>query len=348
MTKFRRRAICLTALLVVGAVASASGQVKSGSPLGFLFSPAHLPNPTDQDVVQGVLEIAAVGGHGSFMFEWQTGSSGLTLTQQVVPLFRQFGLQVFLQFSPTGIGAPTPPDGLTASFADPAVRSRFLQDVASLAALKPDYLNLGAEINLLYYLNKTEFASYQSLYQQAYTSVKTISPNTQVGVSYHMDLFFGDQEFNLPTDLGPQDFIGFTTYPAWTVYKGFYPAPDQLAAAYYDRIRLVIPTAPVFFTEVGWPSGGLGSMDDQNKYISSLPQYFAKTNPALITFAMQHDSNYFQVDLLNQAQILTLQGFQVDPTELFNELNSMGLLSWDGPPKTAYISTQSLDFNAAN
>jgi hypothetical protein len=349
MSEFRSRSIFVTALLIffLVAAASANGQVQSNSRLGFLFSPAHLPNPSNQDVVQAVLEIGAIGGHGSFMFSWQDGSTALAQAQQVAPLFRAFGLKVFLQFSPTGIGAPAPPDGLTASFADPAVRSRFLQDIASLAALKPDYLNLGAEINLLYYLNKTEFANYQTLYQQAYASVKSISPNTQVGVSYHMDLFFGDQEFNLLTDLGPQDFIGFTTYPAWTVYKGFYPAPDQLAAAYYDRIREVIPTAPVFFTEVGWPSGGLSSMSDQNKYISSLPKYFAKTNPALITFALQHDSNYFQVNLLNQAQILTLQGFQVDPTELFDELNTMGLLSQEGPPKTAYLSTQTLNFNTA-
>lgn len=333
-------------LLALGIfIGAASGQVKSTSPLGFLLSPAHLPNPTNEDVIRALMETGGIGSHGSFMFEWQTGNVGLTQTQQLVSLFRHFGLKVFLQFSPTGVGAPTPPDGLVASFADPDVQGRFLHDVGELAALKPDYLNLGAEINLLYYLNRDEFSSYKTLYQKAYSVIKSISPSTQVGVSYHLDLFFGDQEFNLSTDLGPQDFIGFTTYPAWTVYKGFYPAPDEFSEDYYDRIPTVIPDRPVLFTEVGWPSGGLGSLNDQNRYIASLPRYFAKTNPTLVTFAMQHDSNYFKVELLNKVQLATLQGFNVNATELFDELNTMGLLAWDGLPKPAYITAQTLEFN---
>ena len=324
--------------------AFAAAQAKTNSPLGFLFTPANIPNSTSQDVVQAALEIAAVGGHGSFMWEWASGTVGYSQVQGVVPLFRQLGLKVFLQFSPTGIGQVTPPDGLPQTFSDATVRQRFLDDVAKLASQKPDYLNLGAEINLIYYLNKNEFTQYKSLYQQAYNEVKSISPNTQVGVSYHLDLFFGDNEFNLLTDFGPQDFIAFTTYPAWTVYKGFYPAPDQMATLYYDRIRMVIPNKPIIFSEVGWPSAGLGSATDQDKYVQSLPRYFANVKPVLVTFAMEHDSDHFRVEMLDQAQVLILQGFQVDPTELFAELNSMGLLSHDGPPKPAYISAGTLTF----
>ena len=338
----------MCALILIGAMclafpANAVAQAKN-SPLGFIFTPAHIPNVTSTDVVQAALEGAAIGGHGSFLWEWASGNVGYSQVQGVVPLYRMLGQKVFLQFSPTGIGQVTPPDGLAQSFADPTVRQRFLQDVSNLAALKPDYLNLGAEINLLYYLNRTEFNNYATLYQQAYQNIKQISPNTQVGVSYHLDLFFGDTEYNLLTDLGPQDFVAFTTYPAWTVYRGFYPAPDQMSTLYYDRIRLVIPTKPVIFSEVGWPTAGLGSVADQDKFVSSLPRYFAKVKPVLVTFAMQHDADHFRVEMLNQAQVLILQGFQVDPAELFAELNSMGLLSWDGPPKPAYITAGTLNF----
>ena len=37
-------------------------------------------------------------------------------------------------------------------------------------------------------------------------------------------------------------------------------------------------------------------------------------------------------------------GFEVDPAELFSELNSMGILSWDGPPKPAWFAAMGLIF----
>ena len=334
--------IATCALLIIPVAASA--QAKTDSPIGFEFSPAHAPNPTSQDIVQAALEIAAVSGHGSYMWEWKSGDAGYTTMQGVVSLCRLLGLKVFLQLSIAGVGQVAPPDNLPQSFADATVRQRFLDDVAKVASLKPDYLNLGAEANFIYYFNPNEFPLYVSLYQQAYNKVKSISPNTQVGVSYHLDLFFAKSEFNLLTGLGPQDFIAFTTYPAWTVYQGYYPAPDQMAAAYYDRIRLVIPNKPVIFSEVGWPSAGLGSQSDQDKFVRSLPRYFANVKPVLVTFAMEHDIDHFSVDAFNNLQLLVLEQSGVDIVELFLELNTVGLLSTDGPPKQAYISAGSLNF----
>jgi hypothetical protein len=351
MVSMKSRSVRIQASTIIAAFAllmipvAASAQAKTNSPIGFEFSPAHDPNPTSQDMVQAALEIAAVSGHGSFMWEWETGDSGYTMMQGVVSLYRRLGLKVFLQLSIAGVGQVAPPDNLPHSFADATVRQRFLFDVAKAASLKPDYLNLGAEANFIYYFNPNEFPLYVSLYQQAYNAVKSISPNTQVGVSYHFDLFFAKSEFNLLTDLGPQDFIAFTTYPAWTVYQGYYPAPDQMAAAYYDRIRLVIPgTTPVIFSEVGWPSAGLGSQSDQDKFVRSLPRYFANAKPVLVTFAMEHDTDHFSVDAFNNLQLLALQQKGVDIVELFLELNTVGLLSTDGPPKQAYISAGSLNF----
>jgi hypothetical protein len=323
-----------------------NAQAKTGTPLGSVVTPAHSPAPSDQDVAQAIKEIAVIGGSGSFIWSWADGDPGYQLMQTFTTLFRQVGLKVFLQLSPTGVGSPAPPNSLPKTFTDPQVQAQYLSDVSRLAALHPDYLNLGSEINLMYYLQPAEFAAFEPLYQQAYILVKQISPQTQVGVSYHMDLYFGYNEFNVPGLLGTQDFIGFTTYPSWTVYKGVYPAPDQIPTAYYDRIRAVFPTQPIVFSEVGWPSGGLGSLSDQEKYVAALPKYMAIVQPVLITWTMQHDVDYFHVASLSQQQINILLGFNVDPTELFNELNSMGMLTWDGPPKPSWVTASSLVFSA--
>ena len=319
------------------------GQVKGG-PFGSMFTPAHWPNPTDQDILQAILEIGAIGGHASYMWQWSDGDPSYVQMQQLTPLFRQYGLSVFLQLSPTALGTPSPPDNLPPTFTDPLTQARYLSDVQNLASLRPDYLNLGAEINLMYYLQPTEFKAFEPLYRQAYALVKQISPGTQVGVSYHLDLYFGDNEFNIVDELGTQDYIGFTTYPAWSVYKRFYPSPDQMQSVYYDRIRLAIPTAPIVFSEVGWPTGGLGSLADQAAYVSALPKYMTIVNPVLITWTMEHDADNFNLGNLSQEQIQILLGFQVNPRELFDELDTMGLLSTDGPPKPSYITAESLVF----
>jgi hypothetical protein len=319
-------------------------QAKAGTPLGSVVSPAHSPTPSDQDVAQAVKEIAAIGTCGSFIWTWSNGDPEYQLMQTLTTLFREVGLKVFLQLAPTGIGSPAPPNGLPKTFTSPLTQAQYLNDVRRLAALRPDYLNLGAEINLMYYLQPAEFNAFVPLYQQAYALAKQTSPQTQVGVSYHLDLYFGYNEFNVPALLGPQDFIGFTTYPAWTVYKGVYPAPDQIPLAYYDRLRVVFPTQPIVFAEVGWPSDGLGSLSDQDKYVSALPKYMAKTQPALVIWVMEHDVNNFHVSELSQEQINILLGFNVDPTELFNELNSMGMLLSDGPPKPSWVTASGLVF----
>ena len=319
------------------------GQVK-GDPLGSMFTPAHWPHPTDQDVLHAILEIGAIGGHASYMWQWGDGNSSYLQMQALTPLFRQYGLKVFLQLSPTALGTPAPPGGLPPTFTSPQTQAQYLSDVQNLASLHPDYLNLGAEINLMYYLQPAEFAAFEPLYQQAYALAKEVSPSTQVGVSYHLDLFFGDNEFNIVDQLGPQDYVGFTTYPAWTVYEGYYPAPDQLQTVYYDRIRLVIPTAPVVFAEVGWPTGGLGSLADQAAYVSALPKYMAVTNPVLITWCMEHDAANFNLGRVTPQQFQLLLGFHLDPREFFDELDTMGMLSTDGPPKPSWITAETLVF----
>ena len=342
-----RRTLLAAGLLLATLFASlaipSAAQVKSG-PMGSMFTPAHWPNPSNQDVLQAILEIGAIGNHASYMWQWADGQASLQQMQALTPLFRQYGLKVFLQLSPTGLGAPAPPNQLPATFTDPQTQAQYLSDVKQLALLQPDYINLGAEINLMYYLQPAEFKAFEPLYQQAYALVKQVSPSTQVGVSYHLDLFFGDSEFNLIDELGPQDYIGFTTYPAWTVYDGYYSAPNEMETVYYDRIRSVIPTTPIVFSEVGWPTGGLGSMADQAAYVSALPKYMAVTKPALITWTMEHDAANFNVAALSAEQIQILQNFDVNPQELFNELDTMGILSNAGPPKPAWVTAETLSF----
>lgn len=340
-------ALSVAALLAApGWTTAASAQAKD-SPFGVLLTPAHMPTPRDGDLLQSLQETAHVGGHVSYMWEW-ADNTGFENIAALMPLYRAFGLKTFLQMSPTAIGRPVPPDGMAASFANPDVRSRYLADVERVAALQPDYMNLAAEINLLHHvdgeLGTSQWSEYATLYREAYTRAKAISPNTQIGVSFHLDLLFGYEQYALIEELGEQDYVGFTTYPSWLVYKGVFASVDDIPVEYYDRVRIVVPEKPIVYAEIGWPSAGTGTYASQAEYVAALPRLLHGSAPVLMTWAMLHDVDHFKVEWLTEEQWEVLRGFDLDPVVLFAELNSMGLLFWDGPPKPSWLEAIELIF----
>jgi hypothetical protein len=312
---------------------------------GVNFTPAHIPDSTDSDSVQALAESAAIGNHISYIWEWGGDEEkGFSDASQITKAARLLNLKVFLQITPTGLGAPSvPPDLVPAGFGDPAVRQRFIEDAKRLAGLEPEYLVLATEINLLYHLNRPEFDQFRTLYQEAYRAVKDVSPATKIGVSYHMDMFFGFAQEGLLSLMTPRDFVAFTAYPAWLVYKGMYKTVADIPVSWFGKIRIFI-SGPVIFSEIAWPTGGFGNLDDQKAFVARLPELMRDVKPELITWAMLHDVQHFYTSLLNNAQIQVLLGLSVDAQELFDELNNMGLLFWDGPPKPSWYAGLGLSF----
>jgi hypothetical protein len=260
------RLLLASAAFFISAPSAAQVGIPAQRPFGALLSPSHNPNSSPDDMQQALTELKNVGGHVSLIWEWRRTDSEYESMRVLLPLVRAAGLKVFLQLNPTVYGQPSPPEGFAQSFGDPLTRARFISDARRLAALQPDYLNLGGEINLTAALNPNEMMNYASLFRSAYVEVKRVAPGTWVGVSHHLDLFFLYEQKTLIDLLGPQDYIGFTTYPAWTVYKNIFQSIDTIPTLYYSRIRTVVPGKPIIFSEVSWPSGGAGNAADQACY----------------------------------------------------------------------------------
>jgi hypothetical protein len=304
---------------------------------GVNFVPARIPESSDEDAVQALLEARQLGGHLSYIYEWPSAEKGLRDAANLAQAARDLGFALTLQISPTAIGAPAvPPDVEGNSFRDQDVRGRYLQAVETLAKLEPDYLVLATEINILYQVNPAEFNEFVALFQEARNRVRAISPNTKTGVSHHMDMLFAFQQLPILERLQPQDFIGLTSYPNWLVREGIYRSVQDIPLWYYRRLRLLI-AKPIVFTELGWPTGGRSSLEEQRQFVERLPELMRGVNPELVTWALQHDAKHFQTRWLNERQVAILRGYQVDPEVLFDELNTMGLLSWDGPPKPSFF-----------
>lgn len=334
----------LCAFLTLAVTEPAAAQAKN-TRFGVVMTPANLPVSSDEEVQRAILETAGVGGHVSYLWEWRTGDEAHETLSLLLPIYRQLGLKLLLQVSPSGLGTPTPPPGFNETFADPDLRARFLQDVRRLAELHPEYLNLAAEINLMYYFNPTEFGYFKTLYAEAYDVVKEVSPQTKVGVSYHLDMLFAFEQYELALTLGPQDYLGLSSYPSWLLHKNVFPSMADIPTGYYDRIRILVPDMPVVFTEVGWPSAGGGTEAEQAAFIRELPRLLENTNPELITWSLLHDVAHFRVEALNAQQRALLEDLGVNPELLFEELNSIGLLHKSGLPKAGWDAANEVVFD---
>ena len=119
---------------------------------------------------------------------------------------------------------------------------------------------LGPELNFLVATRYEEFERFSSVYQTAYQMAKAASPSTQVGASWQYDairsnLLHGIRETYIE-QLGPQDYIGLTSYFAYSVDNVTdYPSPLKVPIDYYQPIRARFGASkPIVFTEMGWSS----------------------------------------------------------------------------------------------
>lgn len=328
------------------ALAASTAQAAKDTPFGVELIPANMPSPGADDAVRSLGLISLVGSHVSKIWHW--GDPGaMTFVRSTFKLTPLFGLKTLLQMGTIFLGNPAPPAGFASSFGDPATQARFLADVRLLAEMRPDYLVLTTEANLMYRFNRAEFDLYRPLYAEAYRLVKSLSPNTQVGVSYLYSLWFANYHIDtldIPALLMPADFIAFTSYPEWLVREGHFASIADIPVEWYGASRLAYPKAKIIFSEIGWASKVRGTPEIQAEFLRNLPRLLSTTQPEIITWAVLHDSEYFSRSLLTPEATAFLESIPVDIDALFGHFNGMGLLDGFGNPKTAYYTSSQIVF----
>ena len=328
---------------------TAIGQgIAKDTPFGTELVAANFPNSSALDLFNALNISAAVGSHSCLTWHWGDVNSPRSVVVSLPPLMRQFGLKSMIQFGATFLGNPAPPPEYVQSFADPAARQRYIDDVIAVAESQPDYIVLTTEANLMYRFNHPEFENYRSLYTEAYNAIKLVSPNTKVGASYLYSLWFLDWVVNgldVPALLAPSDFHAFTTYPEWLVREGHYASIADIPPEFHGFARLVYPDTPIVFSEVGWASKGRGTPESQAEFVRHLPRLLSTTGAELVTWALLYDVEFFQLSLLSPEAIAFLVDLGVDIDSLFEHFNGMGLLQGTGIPKAALIEAMQLDFS---
>ena len=334
---------CMFILFLPGS----SRSQNSDTPFGVTLSMANAPDSTLDDLINTLVLAKTVGSHGSFIWKWAEQD---TLNEYLLQiwLMKQFGLKSFPQMSIGLLGMPKPPSGLAPTFADPATKAKYLENVIMIASMKPTYMNIAAEANFIHFWANEEWEHFKDAYREAYDIVKNISPDTMVGVSFHYDLFVWQQHFTLFDELGPHDFVAFSSYPGTLVDSGHYASLEDIPVEWYSISRLVYPDKPIIFSEIAWSSEGTGTPEEQMQFIEALPSLLADVDPELVTWAFLHDTDHFQpymIDHLSERERLIIEQYSVDMPMLFKRFNGMGLRLLDGTPKPSWFKAMELDFN---
>lgn len=313
-----------------------------------VVTPPNFPDHSHADMMAAVGTAAQITRHVNFQWFWRTPPSssrpdgGSTVDcDTVLPWVleaRRLGLSVTLQFQTyyvelggpgqrpaVRIASPVMPFS-EATFSDANLKNRYLEQIACLAAMQPEYLVLGPEMNFVVTYAWGEFNHYQRVYAEAYQLVKWISPRTQVGLSWQYD----GLRMSLPLDdwgyvrgAGPQDFYALTSYYGFSEERHHeYPIASSIPAGYYHPIKALLGDKPILFSELGWSSFFAPGAFEQAAFVRRVPELMAQVGPAQITWALLHDVRYFE--------------------GAGQSLNASGLRQADGRPKPAWDEVQRL------
>jgi hypothetical protein len=227
-------------------------------------------------------------------------------------------LQLFFAIDPTDGStgrdrlAGLPPQLAGRDFGDNDVRAAFVA-YASYVALnyRPAYMALGVEMNLYFQNQQGDWDNFRTLYEAAYDAVKTISPETQVTLTFQyedlqgilptQDRHFADWQLIRSLD-ATLDLVAISTYPSFS-----FAAASAIPENYYTQLR-AFTDKPIAIAEMGYASAagveGLnsGTEEDQRAFLQRVLAdaermdmpfviWFAGWDPV---FARQSPYNVFQ------------------------------------------------------
>jgi hypothetical protein len=228
--------------------------------------PPHFPSPSAADYEAMYRSFASTGGAVGVYTNWadpgkEGAVPGVIASVSAAAARYSFGPLVIA----IGVAQDAPGGGVksTVDWSSPQ-RQRFIDVVTTIAReRRPELLALGVETNRLHGSDLAAFEGFVSGYADAYDAIKRVSPQTKVFTIFQLELMRGTaylmtakQQTPAQWDLLAKfklDVAAYTTYP----YLHF-TDPKDIPDDYYVDAKQRTPSAPIAFTEIGWPSADLG------------------------------------------------------------------------------------------
>jgi hypothetical protein len=169
---------------------------------------------------------------------------------------------VNLSFLGEGMTLATPEELRDASLSNKSWRNKYRQAAVDVVKiLKPQYISIGNEVNRWYEKYGTDddnpngFQHYVSLYNDIYSSIKEISPDTSVFCTFSREIVSENREADLSVltlfNPGKLDMLVFTSYPHSLKDVD---TPKDIPVDYYAKAAQYFKGKPFGFSEIAWPS----------------------------------------------------------------------------------------------
>jgi Tol biopolymer transport system component len=267
---------------------------------GVVLTPRNFPKHTGEDVVDMLARAQQIGSFAVIRLDW-SGGNAESVAESIVMLCEQYQLASVLELTPTKLSRKQKVElsfpesvsksaGRKAGFGNPVVADAFLQTAGRLAELKPDYLSLGSDVNLLAEQQPEEYEAFVRLYQRAYAEVKKRSAETRVFVSFQWDAIVErgvSSAEGYVDDFGRAlDVLAISSDPSKRYEKG---GPPSIPNDYYAKIATLERGPDRVMVQVGWPSSGKSGEKQQKAFVDRLPSLLPNGTAEMIVWNFLHD-----------------------------------------------------------
>ncbi len=266
---------------------------------GAVVTPRNFPDHTADDVADMFRLNAELGNFSVIRVTW-SDPNRLNAVRGMMDLAKQFNLAPVVELSPfkadelKGAKLEVPREvtgaGGRISFTNPAVAEAYSKMALEVAELKPPYLALATDVNLLALSDPGEYSAFSAVYRKLYERIKQASPATKVFVAFQWDAMQKrDAKANrevIDAVRAQLDLLAFSSDPVKLFdSKG----PSSIAADYYGRIAAYRTGREEVFVELSWPSDGGSGEANQVTFIRNLPRLMADLKPAMVAWNFLHD-----------------------------------------------------------
>jgi hypothetical protein len=154
---------------------------------------------------------------------------------------------------------PLQPPWTTYRLNDPAVKTAYLNYAEHIIdTMKPDYLLIGVEVNILLRDRPDLWPDYLDLHRSTYTALKARHPNLPIMVSVFCVPYFAGQSTPDEPDLQRRelkkllpftDIVGFSVHPFMSSLLA-----ESVPAGYFDDLFSLAGGKPIAITESSYPA----------------------------------------------------------------------------------------------
>ena len=268
-------ALCL---LVAACGGGGSGGGFSGSTRTYLMGFSPIPPKPDQTLQLPTLDATLAHSDAGLIqlsIPWTVLLSGISavteVTQVRLPLvnyYRANGKKIVVALDVTdGLNRAQEDPALVGagrSITEPAIQQLYLDYVLAVnSILRPDYMSLAAETNLIRLVAQPAlYSAVVAMVNSAANQLRNVSGSTRLMVSVQVEAAWGALQGGTYTGVAQDradfpfiDVLGLSSYPYFAGYTDPAAIPDN----YYQRLVEIAPL-PVIVLEGGWPSVTVGNV----------------------------------------------------------------------------------------